>query len=232
VVGKPESAETAAGDSFFCSSYNSSPNDCHFLPGTPRLHAGKVAFLRDFVENGWMSSRKSTMSPLLAVALLCVAIGCESKPNATKSVPTEAPAPKRGNMNEGGGCRVTDDCAVGLACADDKTCQSLKTIECRAREDVCGEEGRCLGKNGKCVPASADACKHSRRCETDGRCTLKDDKCAAVSPDDCATLCKAMGRCTIEDGTCIAGSSKDCQQSEACKQSKRCRAYAGRCAGR
>ena len=178
-----------------------------------------------------MSSGTSTTSLYFVAALLCVAIGCESKPAPTKPIATEAPVPKRGNTGEGGGCRVNDDCITGLVCADDKTCQSPKTIECRSRQDACGEEGRCLGKGGKCVPASAEACKKSRRCETDGRCTLKDDKCAA-SGEDCTTLCKSAGRCTIDDGSCVAGSSKDCLQSDACKQAKRCRAIAGRCAGR
>lgn len=179
-----------------------------------------------------MSSGTTTTSLFFVVALLCAATGCDSHPKPAKPIASETPLPKRGNTAEGGGCRVNDDCATGLVCADDKTCQSPKTVECRGRQDVCGEEGRCLGKGGKCVPASNDACKHSRRCETDGRCSLKDDKCAAATAEDCSTLCKTMGRCTIEDGTCIAGSNKDCQQSEACKQAKRCRAFAGRCAGR
>ena len=178
-----------------------------------------------------MWSAISSSLPLFVAALLCAAIGCDDKPAPTQPVTSDSPLPKRGNTNETGGCRVTDDCAPGLACAEDKTCQSLKTIECRSRQDVCGEEGRCLGKGNKCVPASADACKKSRRCESDGRCSIKDDKCAAVTRDDCATLCKQMGRCSIEDGTCVASSTKDCVQSEACKQSKRCRAYSGRCVG-
>jgi hypothetical protein len=179
-----------------------------------------------------MSSGIPTTKPLFIVALLCSAIGCESKPAPTNPVPTEAPTPKRGNAREGGGCRVADDCAPGLACADDKTCQSLKTIECRGRKDVCGEEGRCLGKDNKCVPASAEACKKSPRCESDGRCSIKDDKCAAVSTSDCATLCKMMGRCTVQDDICVASSTNDCLKSEACKQSKRCRAFSGRCIGK
>jgi hypothetical protein len=40
-----------------------------------------------------------------------------------------------------------------------------------------------------------------------------------------AEACKKSRR------TCVAGSTKDCLQSEASKQSKRCRAYSGRCVG-
>jgi hypothetical protein len=179
-----------------------------------------------------MRSETSTTSPLFVVALLCAAIGCEGTPSPTKPIPSEAPAPKRGHTSEGGGCRVADDCAPGLVCADDKTCQSLKTVECRSRQDVCGEDGRCLGKDNKCVPASAEACKKSHRCESDGRCTIKDDKCAAVTSEDCATLCKTMGRCKVQDDICVASSTNDCLRSEACKQAKRCRALAGRCIGK
>jgi hypothetical protein len=51
-------------------------------------------------------------------------------------------------------------------------------------------------------------------------------------PEDCKTLCANLGRCSIEDGTCVAATSKDCEDSLACKQTKRCRAYNGRCIGR
>jgi hypothetical protein len=190
-----------------------------------------MVFPGELAESSAMRSGTSTLVTLFVAALLSAAIGCDDKPAPTKPVASEAPPPKRGRTIEGGACRVTDDCAQGLSCADDKTCQSLKTIECRSRKDVCGEEGRCLGKDNKCVPASADACKKSPRCETDGRCSIKDDKCAAASTEDCAALCKSVGRCKIEDGTCVAGSVKDCLQSEACKQAKRCRAYSGRCVG-
>jgi len=170
---------------------------------------------------------------LLAVAPLGAAVSCKSRPAPAGGTSPEASAEStRGTTAEGGACRSGDDCATGLLCADDKTCQTPKTIDCRGRQDACLEEGRCLGRNDRCVPASSEACKKSRRCETDGRCTLKEDKCVAASPEDCKTLCANLGRCSIEDGTCVAATSKDCEDSEACKQAKRCRAYNGRCIGR
>lgn len=181
-----------------------------------------------------MTSGTRTSLQYFVAAFLCAAFGCESKADPPKQLTLEVKSatPKRGTTTDGGGCRVSDDCVNGLVCADDRTCQSPKTIECRGRQDVCVDEGRCVGRDNKCVAASDDACKKSHRCETEGRCSLKDDKCAALSANDCSALCKSMGRCTIEDGSCVAGSTKDCLQSEACKQSKRCRAVSGRCIGR
>ncbi|MFC1642818.1 hypothetical protein ACFL5O_09065 [Myxococcota bacterium] len=202
------------------------------LPLVPvRCWVVRVAFRRKVVDNAAMSH--GTLMGILLLAVAGVTLGgCDKKKKEPIGAASDSATPKPPGVQEGGGCTKHEDCDEGLRCADDKTCQTPKTIDCRGRADTCGDDGRCLGKNGKCVPASDEACKKSRRCETDGRCTSKDDKCMAASPADCAKLCEATGRCTVQDGSCIAASHKDCRDSVACKTAKRCRALAGRCVGR
>jgi len=179
-----------------------------------------------------MTLGKPTRIPLLAALVLAVVTACD-KPAPNKGATQEpSAAPKKIGAKEGSGCRVTADCDQGLVCADDKTCQSQKTIDCRGRQDACLEEGRCLGRDNKCVPATPEDCKKSRRCETDGRCSMKDDKCLAAGAEDCSTLCQKFGRCMVQDGTCIATTDAECRKSEICSTAKRCRAAAGRCVGR
>lgn len=166
-------------------------------------------------------------------ALVLVGSSSCNRPAPSKEVTPEASATqKKAGALEGGACRASGDCAQGLQCAEDKTCQTPKTIDCRGRKDVCEEEGRCRGKGGRCVPASADDCRKSQRCETDGRCSLQDDKCLAVSANDCSTLCQKFGRCTAQEGICVATSDAECKKSEVCTTAKRCRAAAGRCIGK
>jgi hypothetical protein len=191
-----------------------------------------VAFCPKVIDNAGMSQGKLTKVLLFAAVALGVASGCDKPPPSKGTSPDPSTPPPKVGAREGAGCRASDDCDKGLACANDKTCQTLKTIDCRSREDVCVEDGRCLGKDNKCVPASDADCKKSKRCETDGRCTAKDDKCVAATDADCKVLCDKVGRCTLADGSCIAASAADCKNSEACVRAKRCRAVAGRCIGK
>lgn len=197
----------------------------------PAVRRHEVAFCSKVIDNVGMSPGKLTQILFFAAVALGVASGCDKPPPSQGTSPDMSTPPRKVGAHEGASCRASDDCDKGLACADDKTCQTLKTIDCRSRQDVCLEDGRCVGRNDKCVPASDADCKKSRRCESDGRCTAKDDKCTAVSGADCKTLCDKVGRCTISDGTCIAASAADCAKSEACVKSKRCRAVKGRCIG-
>ncbi len=156
-------------------------------------------------------------------------LGCdEQKPKQEPVVE----APPRPTVGEGGACKSSEDCGKGLACAPDNTCQSPKTIDCRGRAQACKEDGRCYGRDNKCVPRSTEDCKKSTRCETDGHCTAKDDACVADSEQDCKALCDMYGRCTLKDGDCIAEKDSDCRKSSACQTAKRCNAYKGRCVGR
>ncbi len=179
-----------------------------------------------------MSQGKSIQFLFLAAVALGAMGGCNKPRPSRGTSPDPSTEPSKPKAREGAACRLSDECDKGLACADDKTCQTLNTLEGRSRADTCGEDGRCVGRDNKCVPASDADCKKSRRCETDGRCTAKDDKCVAATEADCKVLCQKVGRCTLADGSCIAASAADCKDSEACVRAKRCRAVAGRCIGK
>lgn len=161
------------------------------------------------------------------IVCLVAGTGCDEKkaavPAAEDSAAVKAGAP------EGGPCKASKDCAYGLSCAPDQTCQTAKTIECRERDETCKAEGRCTGRGGKCVATSSEECKKAQICESDGKCTMKDGRCLAASANDCAALCQVHGRCSIEDGKCVAASDDDCKDSAACKTAKRCSARNGRC---
>lgn len=138
-------------------------------------------------------------------------------------------APAKPKVKEGGACQTSSDCDAGLACAEDRTCQTRLTIDCRGRVEVCGTEGRCTGQNGRCVAASNADCKASSRCKNEGRCSAKEGKCSAETREDCRELCAALGRCTPVNGGCDAASDDECKASKACATSKKCRSRGGRC---
>jgi hypothetical protein len=169
---------------------------------------------------------------LAALVLFATALtGCEEKKQTPPPV-AEAPAP-RPRLPLGSTCASNQDCGDGLGCAEDKTCQSFKTIECRAREDACKGEGRCTGSDQQgCVAGSNADCQKAKVCQDDGRCTAQEGKCAATSPEDCKNLCTMDGRCSLREGKCAAASNTDCKDSEACKQYDRCIAKKGACVKR
>jgi hypothetical protein len=166
-------------------------------------------------------------------ALVTLSFGCESKPSPTAASAASEPEPapeRKPGAAAGANCSANQDCGQGLGCAEDKTCQPFKTIECRGREDACKREGRCTGSDkGGCVASSDAECKKATVCEADGRCTAKDGKCVATGPESCKTFCPLDGRCSVVDDKCAAASHADCRQSETCKQQKRCIAKKGMC---
>ena len=167
---------------------------------------------------------------VVALPLLSTAAACDTKSkSATPVASVEAPPPPKPGAPLGASCSANEDCAKGTGCADDKTCQSFKTIECRGRELTCKAEGRCTGSDkGGCVAASSAECKKARVCEEEGRCNAQDGKCVATA-SDCKSFCPLDGRCSVVDGKCAAASHADCRQSETCKQQKRCIAKRGVC---
>jgi len=164
---------------------------------------------------------------LLAVSAIALAACSKEEKAAAREAASAEPV--RGAAAEGEVCVKTSDCVPGLSCAKDQKCQTPKTIECMARQLACQTEGRCKGKDGRCVADSAETCKASQICKNEGRCTPKDDKCQAVSKEDCTEICKEHGRCTPEEGKCIAASVDECKQSRACEVYDRCRLVDGRC---
>jgi hypothetical protein len=165
---------------------------------------------------------------MLLAASAIVLGACSKKEEAAARVAASAEA-VQGTAAEGDACAKSSDCVPGLSCAKDETCQTPKTIECRGRQQACQTEGRCKGRDGRCVADSADTCKQAQICQHDGRCTPKEGKCQAVSKEDCAAVCKEHGRCTPEEGKCIAASADECKQSRACEVYDRCKLVDGRC---
>ena len=175
----------------------------------------------------WASHHRS----LSLFVLLSAALACESKSKtaAPPQASVEAPKPAKQGAPLGGTCSANEECAAGLGCADDKSCQSFKTIDCRGRELTCKAEGRCTGSDKGCIAASSAECQKARVCQEEGRCNAQDGKCVATSAADCKGFCQLDGRCSVVDGKCAAASHADCRQSETCKQQKRCIAKRGVC---
>ena len=157
---------------------------------------------------------------------MLVAAGCDNKKGEGD---TSASAEAKPKVPLGGTCQANPDCVSGHGCADDKTCQTYKTIECRGRGDTCKREGLCTGDGKRCVAASDADCKAAKICEKEARCTAKNGSCVIGSAEDCKPLCARLGRCTFQDNRCLADSDDDCKESEACKKYKKCKARAGTC---
>jgi hypothetical protein len=174
--------------------------------------------------------RRFTVFPVLG--LLALSAGCDKpKPKGT-SQEAETAKPQKPKVLMGEVCAGNDDCASGLGCDKDKKCQTFKTIECRSREDSCKGEGRCTGKENRCIAATNEECKQSDRCAQDGLCAVKDERCAAVTADDCKDVCTKSGRCSVQDGKCVAATNDDCKKSDVCASMKKCLAKEGHCVKR
>ena len=193
-----------------------------------------------FFATGWRRSacpgptKSPTMRAMMRwnwvlVAMVCVPVlalsGCEDKKK--KLQPAEEPVKKK-KAKEGEACRGQEDCEFGTSCADDKTCQTPKTIDCRGREQTCKIEGRCYGKNNRCVATDAD-CKKCDWCKKRGRCSARDGRCVAATDADCQGVCAKFGRCVAKDDGCIAVDDEACEASEWCQGYRFCKAEEGRC---
>jgi hypothetical protein len=165
----------------------------------------------------------------ILLAISAIALSACSKKEKAAAREAASVEPTQGTATEGEVCIKSSDCVQGLSCAKDETCQTPKTIECMGRQLACQVEGRCKGKDGRCVADSEETCKQAEICRNDGRCTPKDGKCQAVSKEDCAEVCKEHGRCAPEEGKCVALTTDDCKQSRACEVYDRCKLVDGRC---
>jgi hypothetical protein len=163
---------------------------------------------------------------LASLSFLLVSTGCDNK---KASGDTSGSAEAKPKVALGGACKANQDCVSGHGCADDKTCQTYKTIECRGRGDTCKREGLCTGEGKRCMAADDADCKGSKVCAQEARCTAKIGSCVIGSAEDCKALCTQFGRCTFKDNKCVAGSDDDCKASEACTKYGKCTASAGNC---
>lgn len=174
-----------------------------------------------------MVMRISKFSRVSLGLVLCL-LACEEEQKA-QPAPVASAVPEKPRTPQGGPCETNSDCADRLGCAQDKTCQTYKTIECRGRGNACTREGRCTGQDNRCVAGSNADCKSSEFCEKDGRCTAQEGSCVVASAADCSTVCKKFGRCALEDGKCVAGSIKDCREADVCRGAKSCKLMKGGC---
>ena len=167
-----------------------------------------------------------------AAVLLATLTGCEDKKpqQATISAVESETLEKKPRAKEGAACQSNEECDDMLGCAPDKTCQTYKTIECRARDQACKREGRCHGSDKGCIAGSDADCQRSELCADSGYCSAKDGKCVAAKDSDCRAVCASQGRCTIEAGECVPGSNEDCKQAEICKTQEKCVLRRGLCA--
>jgi hypothetical protein len=186
------------------------------------------------VDNGAMlRQRRRGHTSLIAAAIVMASImGCEDKKprQATIAAVESETLEKRPRAKEGEACQSNEECGDMLGCAPDKTCQTYKTIECRARDQACKREGRCKGSDSGCVAGSDEDCQRSELCADSGYCSAKDGKCVATKDADCKAVCASQGRCTIEAGECVPGTNDDCKQSEVCKAQGKCVLRRGLCA--
>ncbi|MBW2453293.1 MAG: hypothetical protein JRI68_02230 [Deltaproteobacteria bacterium] len=160
-------------------------------------------------------------------AMLVVFSGCDDKKGAGDTASSAAAKPK---APLDGKCQKNEDCVSGHGCADNKTCQTYKTIECRGRGDACKREGMCTGDGKRCVAGTDADCKASKICDKEARCTAKNGLCIIGGAEDCKPLCAKFGRCTFLDNKCVADKDDDCAESEACKKYSKCKASkAGDC---
>ena len=172
--------------------------------------------------------RAMSRNPAWLVMILAASFGTACEEEKPKQDP-EAEQPRKPRAEQGQPCQSNEDCADGLGCSKDKKCETYKTIDCQSREQTCKGEGRCTGRDNRCVAGSNEDCQKSTKCKTDGECSEQDGRCVAATTQDCEKLCQVHGRCTVEDGNCVAASNDDCKESAACKTADRCVAKLGRC---
>jgi hypothetical protein len=166
---------------------------------------------------------------VFGAVLLTASAACEEKAKPATAEPAPAPPPAKPKAPLGSSCQSNDDCGEGLGCAEDKTCQSYKTIECRGRDAACKREGRCSGSERGCTAASNADCQQAEVCAQEGRCTAQEGRCVAATTEDCKKVCELQGHCTVQDGKCLAASNADCKQSDECKSYDKCIAKKGIC---
>jgi hypothetical protein len=140
-----------------------------------------------------------TRSTLAACALMLV-VGCEEEAKQA------APAPARAKAGEK--CAKDGDCADGLACNEEKTCEKADAVAGRkkcAAAPECKKVGKCSWKDGKCVVGKTADCKGSDECAARGLCTFEFGACAAHDDNDCknAIMCTDFGECTARGGKCV-----------------------------
>ena len=118
------------------------------LPG--KQQNGAVASIADFRDTEGMMATSKVM-----VCALVACLGCEE---------AGAGSQQAQSTKEGGKCESAQDCAKGLTCADDKTCQKLEVVEARAKcaaSEDCKGSGKCSWASGSCVPGTDEDCKQS-----------------------------------------------------------------------
>ena len=157
------------------------------------------------------------MASLLTFVLLCV-VGC--------------------GVRENGKCAKPTDCASGLTCAKDNTCQTPEVVLARdvaqkkaaddAAAKVAAEQARRAELREKC--SQSPECRRFGFCTPDNRpaggCWLGADSdagCSAPAPvanpdwrgDNALNWCKVGGLCASRDGVCVA-TPTGCKESELC----------------
>jgi hypothetical protein len=89
-------------------------------------------------------------------------------------------------------------------------CKRAPKLEDRRRclqSHGCKHEGKCSGRDGKCVAASdADCEMHEGVCARSGRCAARKGACVAATDQDCVSsyACRQHGECTAKEGECVA----------------------------
>lgn len=89
-------------------------------------------------------------------------------------------------------------------------------------DEPCATRGACTLRDGRCVAASAEACRESQLCGDDGMCSLVDERCEPASDADCAAseACAARGECSFDPTwkDCAVLGPEDCAASRRCRE--------------
>lgn len=136
-------------------------------------------------------------------------------------------------VSKGGKCAKPEDCASGLSCAANNTCQTPDGAKCAGRAD-CKSHGLCSADEaGRCVPGGDGDCRASEGCAEYGECSLLTAELTVTKTSVLAQTVAPKsepGSATAAGSTgCGARTNADCRESRACRLWGYCTAANGRC---
>lgn len=127
------------------------------------------------------------------------------------------------------GCKRQGLCSLD---AEKGVCIATSNESCQ-KSRFCRDNGECTAANNRCVAGSEADCRQSFQCKENGFCLQRNGECIAITKSYCQIqeTCKTLGQCSLDrkNYVCQASDARDCEESDICKQEKKCQVENGQC---